>query len=58
MKSYAALWGLGLVLFILGVAIPLAGGSEAFTLLIVVGFALGVAGFFSFVRRDQGTPAA
>ena len=57
MKSYAALWGIGLVLFVLGVVIPLAGGSEAFTLLIVVGFALGVAGFFTFVKRDQGTTA-
>ena len=58
MKAYAVLWGIGLVMIIVGFAASLgAGFSAAYTVLIVGGFLLGALGFLLFARRDQGTVA-
>ena len=58
MKAYALLWGIGLVMVIVGFAASMgAGFSAAYTVLIVGGFLLGAVGFLVFARRDQGTVA-
>ncbi len=58
MKTYALLWGIGLVMVIVGFGASMgAGFSAAYTVLIVGGFLLGALGFLIFARRDQGTIA-
>lgn len=58
MKSYALLWGIGLVMVIVGFALSMSVGfSVLYTLLVVGGFLLGAVGFLIFARRDQGTVA-
>ena len=57
-KAYALLWGIGLVMVIVGFAASMGTGfSAAYTVLIVGGFLLGAVGFLVFARRDQGTVA-
>jgi hypothetical protein len=51
------LWGVGVVLVVLGFVIPVSGGPDAFAALVAVGVVLGLAGFLTFAKRDQGTTA-
>ena len=58
MKAYAVLWGIGLVMVIVGFGASMgAGFSAAYAVLIVGGFLLGATGFLVFARRDQDTVA-
>jgi hypothetical protein len=58
MKTYALLWGIGLVMVIVGFGASMgAGFSAAYAVLIIGGFLLGAAGFLVFARRDQDTVA-
>jgi hypothetical protein len=58
MKAYAVLWGIGLVMVIVGFGASMgAGFSAAYAVLIIGGFLLGAAGFLVFARRDQDTVA-
>ncbi len=58
MKAYAVLWGIGLVMVIVGFGASMSTGfSGAYSILIIGGFLLGAAGFLVFARRDQGTVA-
>ena len=58
MKAYALLWGIGLVMVIVGFGASMSAGfSVAYSILIIGGFLLGAAGFLLFARRDQGTVA-
>ena len=54
MKTYSLLWGIGLVMVVVGFALSMSVGFSAlYTLLIVGGFLLGAAGFLTFAKKDQ-----